>query len=211
MRNTQRKEMVRVGLLGAVVLTIGVMGFSTGNAKAAIQAKATFLVKPIVTTDLSPNSSNTLTRLTMIKATKVAKTTSKKAKKTETKKKTQTKKKTKKYVPISKGWKTSKSVVGDMTADQKAALDQMIVDWKAKKLTDNQLKSKMENYLQEQNIDYMEVSVTSKGKALYEKIPKLDWLRGGNLYSFCGTYCTGKKNPGGTNKTVCYNWSAFVF
>ena len=203
MRNNQRKGMVKVGLIGAFVLTIGAIGFSAGNAKAETQAKASFVIKPIVTADVSLDSSIARTRLTMKEETKVAVATKVK--------KTQTKKKSKKYVPISKGWKTSKSVGGDITAGQKAALDQMIADWKAKKLTDNELKSKMENYLQEQNIDYKEVCVTSKGKALYKKIPKPDCLNGGNLYSFCGTYCTGKKNPGGTNKTVCYNWSVFVF
>ena len=57
----------------------------------------------------------------------------------------------------------------------------------------------------------MEVSVTSKGYALFDKVPEIDLRDGGNLYSYVGTYSTGKQNPDGTNKTVCYNWSAFVF
>lgn len=116
-----------------------------------------------------------------------------------------------KYVPISKGWKSSKSVKGNITSSQKADLDSMIKSWKKGKLSDSELKAKIESYLSEQNIDYMEVSVTSKAYALYNKIPAIGLKNGSNLYSFFGTYSTGKKNPDGTNKTVCYNWSAYVF
>lgn len=122
-----------------------------------------------------------------------------------------TKAPSKEYVPISEGWKTSKSVRGDITASQKADLDQMVQSWKSGALTDSQLKEKMEQYLQAQEIDYMEVAVTSKGYTLYDQIPEPGITDGANLYSFFGTYSTGKKNPDGTNKTVCYNWSAFVF
>ena len=78
-------------------------------------------------------------------------------------------------------------------------------------LSDAELKDKIISYLEEQKIDYIEVSVTSKGYALFDEVPEIDLRDGGNLYSFVGTYSTGKQNPDGTNKTVCYNWSAFVF
>ena len=116
-----------------------------------------------------------------------------------------------KYVPISEGWKAEASAKGDITSAQKADLDSLIQTWKSGALTDSELKVKIISYLEEQNIDYMEVSVTSKGYALFEKVPEIDLRDGGNLYSFVGTYSTGKQNPDGTNKTVCYNWSAFVF
>ena len=116
-----------------------------------------------------------------------------------------------KYIPISKGWKAEASAKGDITSAQKAKLDSMIQTWKSGALTDTELKEKIISYLEEQKIDYMEVSVTSKGYALFEKVPEIDLRDGGNLYSFVGTYSTGKQNPDGTNKTVCYNWSAFVF
>ena len=120
--------------------------------------------------------------------------------------------KSKKYVPISKGLKTSKSTKDKtVSKKQKAALDKMVKKWKAKKYTDASLKTAIENYLLDQKVSFREVNVTSKGKALYAKIPKAEIEEGGNPYSFFGTYCTGKKNPGGTNKTVCYNWSVFVF
>jgi len=115
------------------------------------------------------------------------------------------------YVPISEGWKTSKSAKGAITTAQKADLDAFIETWKSGSLSDSELKAKIINYLKEQKIDYMEVNVTSQGYALYDKIPEINLKDGGNLYSFVGTYCTGKQNPGGTNKTVCYNWSVFVF
>ena len=116
-----------------------------------------------------------------------------------------------KYVPISEGWKATDSAKGDITSTQKADLDALIETWRAGALTDAELKGQIISYLEEQNIDYMEVSVTSKGYALFDKVPEIDLRDGGNLYSFVGTYSTGKQNPDGTNKTVCYNWSAFVF
>ena len=116
-----------------------------------------------------------------------------------------------KYVPISEGWKAEASAKGDITSAQKADLDLMIQSWKSGALTDAELKNKIISYLEEQKIDYMEVSVTSKGYALFDEVPEIDLRDGGNLYSFVGTYSTGKQNPDRTNKTVCYNWSAFVF
>ena len=116
-----------------------------------------------------------------------------------------------KYVPISEGWKSEASAKGDINSAQKADLDSMIQNWKSGALTDADLKDKIISYLEEQKIDYMEVSVTSKGYALFDEVPEIDLRDGGNLYSFVGTYSTGKQNPDGTNKTVCYNWSAFVF
>lgn len=116
-----------------------------------------------------------------------------------------------KYVPISEGWKAEASAKGDITSAQKADLDSLIQTWKSGVLTDAELKEKIINYLEEQKIDYMEVSVTSKGYALFDEVPEIDLRDGGNLYSYVGTYSTGKQNPDGTNKTVCYNWSAFVF
>lgn len=116
-----------------------------------------------------------------------------------------------KYVPISEGWKAEASAKGDITSVQKADLDSMIQTWKSGDLTDAELKEKIISYLEEQKIDYMEVSVTSKGYALFDEVPEIDLRDGGNLYSYVGTYSTGKQNPDGTNKTVCYNWSAFVF
>ena len=116
-----------------------------------------------------------------------------------------------KYVPISEGWKATDSAKGDITSAQKANLDALIETWRAGSLTDTELKEKIISYLEEQKIDYMEVSVTSKGYALFDEVPVIDLRDGGNLYSFVGCYSTGKQNPDGTNKTVCYNWSAFVF
>ncbi len=116
-----------------------------------------------------------------------------------------------KYVPISEGWKATDSAKGDITSAQKADLDALIETWRAGSLTDTELKEKIISYLEEQKIDYMEVSVTSKGYALFDEVPVIDLRDGGNLYSFVGCYSTGKQNPDGTNKTVCYNWSAFVF
>lgn len=116
-----------------------------------------------------------------------------------------------KYVPISEGWKAEASAKGDITSAQKADLDSMIQTWKSSALSDAELKDKIISYLDDQKIDYMEVSVTSKGYALFDEVPEIDLRDGGNLYSYVGTYSTGKLNPDGTNKTVCYNWSAFVF
>ena len=116
-----------------------------------------------------------------------------------------------KYVPISEGWKAEASAKGDITSAQKADIDSMIQIWKSGALSDTELKDKIISYLEEQKIDYMEVSVTSKGYALFDEVPEIDLRDGGNLYSYVGTYSTGKQNPDGTNKTVCYNWSAFVF
>ena len=116
-----------------------------------------------------------------------------------------------KYVPISEGWKAEASAKGDINSAQKADLDSMIQSWKSGALSDAELKEKIIRYLNEQEIDYMEVSVTSKGYALFDEVPEIDLRDGGNLYSYVGTYSTGKQNPDGTNKTVCYNWSAFVF
>ncbi len=116
-----------------------------------------------------------------------------------------------KYVPISEGWKASETAKGDITSAQKADIDSMIESWKSGTMTDAELKEKIVAYLEEQGIEYMEVSITSKGYALYDALPEVDLRDGGNLYSFVGTYSTGKQNPDGTNKTVCYNWSAFVF
>lgn len=116
-----------------------------------------------------------------------------------------------KYVPISEGWKASETAKGDITSAQKADIDSMIESWKSGTMTDAELKEKIVAYLDEQGIEYMEVSVTSKGYALFDEVPEIDLREGGNLYSYVGTYSTGKQNPDGTNKTVCYNWSAFVF
>lgn len=116
-----------------------------------------------------------------------------------------------KYVPISEGWKASETAKGDITGAQKADIDCMIESWKSETMSDTELKEKIVAYLDEQGIEYMEVSVTSKGYALYDALPEVDLRDGGNLYSFVGTYSTGNQNPDGTNKTVCYNWSAFVF
>ena len=116
-----------------------------------------------------------------------------------------------KYVPISEGWKAEASAKGDITSVQKTDLDSMIQIWKSGALTDAELKEKIISYLEEQKIDYMEVSVTSKGYALFDEVPEIDLRDGGNLYSYVGTYSTGEQNPDGTNKTVCYNWSAFIF
>lgn len=116
-----------------------------------------------------------------------------------------------KYVPISEGWKAEASAKGDITSAQKEDLDSMIQSWKSGALSDAELKDKIISYLEEQKIDYMEVSVSSKGYALFDEVPEIDLRDGGNLYSFVGTYSTGKQNPDRTNKTVCYNWSAFVF
>ena len=116
-----------------------------------------------------------------------------------------------KYVPISEGWKASETAKGDITSAQKADIDSMIESWKSGTMTDAELKEKIVAYLDEHGIEYMEVSVTSKGYALYDLLPEVDLRDGGNLYSFVGTYSTGKQNPDGTNKTVCYNWSALVF
>lgn len=116
-----------------------------------------------------------------------------------------------KYVPISVGWKASETAKGDITVAQKADIDSMIESWKSGTMTDAELKEKIVAYLDVQGIEYMEVSVTSKGYALYDVLPEVDLRDGGNLYSFVGTYSTGKQNPDGTNKTACYNWSAFVF
>lgn len=116
-----------------------------------------------------------------------------------------------KYVPISEGWKASETAKGDITSAQKADIDSMIESWKSGTMSDTELKEKIVSYLEEQGIEYMEVSITSKGYALYDALPEVDLRDGGNLYSFVGTYSTGKQNPDGTNKTVCYNWSAFVF
>lgn len=115
------------------------------------------------------------------------------------------------YVPISKGWKESKTSKGDITSVQKTKLDGLIESWKKGDMSDSDLKNNIMKYLDEQGIDYKEVSVTSKGYTLYDKIPEVDLRDGGNLYSFAGIYSTGKQNPNGTHKTVCYNWSAFIF
>lgn len=115
------------------------------------------------------------------------------------------------YVPISEGWKVSKTANGDITLAQKLKLDGFIESWKNGNISDSDLKSNIMKYLDEQGIDYKEVSVTSKGYTLYDEIPEVILRDGGNLYSFVGIYSTGKQNPNGTHKTVCYNWSAFVF
>lgn len=115
------------------------------------------------------------------------------------------------YVPIAAGWKVEDSAKGDITSSQKADLDAVITSWKAGELSDLELKTMIMNYLDKQGIDYTEVSVTSEGYALYDEIPEIDLRNGGNLYSYVGTYSTGEQNPDGTEKTVCYNWSAFVF
>lgn len=116
-----------------------------------------------------------------------------------------------KYIPIPEGWKASKSAKGDITTEQKDDLDNMVESWQGRAVSDEQLKEDIIAYLDEQGIGFIEVSVTSRGYALYDKIPEIDLRDGGNLYSFVGTYSTGKQNPEGTDKTVCYNWSAFVF
>lgn len=115
------------------------------------------------------------------------------------------------YVPISEGWKDFKSAKGDITSEQKADLDAMVDNWKEGSVSDSELKANIMEYLKEQEIEYMEVSVTSQGYALYNQVPKIELSDGGNIYSFVGTYSTGKQNPNGTDKTVFYNWSAFIF
>lgn len=115
------------------------------------------------------------------------------------------------YVPIAVGWKVEDSAKGDITVSQKADLDKLISSWKSGEVSDTELKTKIMDYLDGQGIEYMEVSVTSKGYALYDEIPEIDLRDGGNLYSYVGTYSTGEQNPDGTEKTVCYNWSAFIF
>lgn len=115
------------------------------------------------------------------------------------------------YVPISKGWKATKSVKGEISDTHKKALDAMIKHWMNGEFTDAALKKAMEGYLQEQEIEYYEVAVTSEGYSLYEKIPEISLENGANPYSFMGIYSTGEQNPGGTNKTVCHIWTAYVF
>lgn len=115
------------------------------------------------------------------------------------------------YVPISKGWKATKSVKGEISDTHKKALDAMIKRWMDGEFTDAALKKAMEGYLQEQEIEYYEVAVTSEGYSLYEKIPEISLENGANPYSFMGIYSTGEQNPGGTNKTVCHIWTAYVF
>lgn len=115
------------------------------------------------------------------------------------------------YIPISEGWKSSKTVKGDITEVQKLKLDGFIENWKNGDITDSDLKDTIMKYLGEQGIEYKEVSVTSKGNTLYDEIPEVNVSDGGNLYSFICIYSTGKQNPKGTNKTVCYNWKVFVF
>lgn len=115
------------------------------------------------------------------------------------------------YVPISEGWKASKSAKGDITEVQKLKLDKFIENWKKGDITDSDLKDTIMKYLNEQGIDYKEVSVNSKGHTLYDEVPEVNLSDGGNLYSFVGIYSTGKQNSNGTDKTVCYNWTAFAF
>jgi len=115
------------------------------------------------------------------------------------------------YVPISEGWKASKSAKGNITEVQKLKLDGFIENWKNGNTSDSDLKDNIMKYLDQQGIEYKEVSITSKGYTLYDNIPEVNLGDGGNLYSFVGIYSTGKQNPNGTHKTVCYNWSAFVF
>ncbi|MDR0925350.1 MAG: hypothetical protein LBN31_13485 [Hungatella sp.] len=115
------------------------------------------------------------------------------------------------YVPISEGWKDTKSAKGEITSAQKAALDAMVEIWKSGSLSDSELKANIMEYLEEQKITCTEVSVTSQGYALYDQVPKIELSDGGNYYSFVGTYSTGKQNPDGTDKTIFYNWSVFVF
>lgn len=117
----------------------------------------------------------------------------------------------KNYVPISEGWKDAKSAKGDITFAQKAALDAMVETWKSGSLSDSELKTKIMEYLEDQKITCTEVSVTSQGYALYSQVPEIELSDGGNYYSFVGTYSTGKQNPEGTEKTIFYNWSVFVF
>lgn len=115
------------------------------------------------------------------------------------------------YTPISDGWKVSKSVKGDITSEQKSAIDTMVEKWKNGGCTDEGLKAELENYLIQQGVKYVEVSVTSQGYSLTDKIPEVQLENGGNLYSFMGIYSTGEQNPQGTGKTVCYHWSVFIF
>lgn len=77
-----------------------------------------------------------------------------------------------KYVPISEGWKASETAKGDITSAQKADIDSMIESWKSGTMTDAELKEKIVAYLDEQG-EYMEVSVTSKGYALYDVLPEV--------------------------------------
>lgn len=172
------------------------------TAKPTVEANNSETEKPSVTKKAETKSEDETT--TIVKSTEKpvsqAEPTATVALMTETK-----------YVPISEGWKAEASAKGDITSAQKADFDTMIQNWKSGALTDAELKDKIINYLEEQKIDYMEVSVTSKGYALFDKVPEIDLRDGGNLYSYVGTYSTEKQNPDGTNKTVCYNWSAFVF
>ncbi len=172
------------------------------TAKPTVEAKNSETKKPSVTKKAETKAEEEIT--SVVKPTEQpatqAEPTATVAPTTETK-----------YVPISEGWKAEASAKGDITSAQKADLDSMIQTWKSGTLTDAELKEKIISYLEEKKIDYMEVSVTSKGYALFDEVPEIDLRDGGNLYSYVGTYSTGKQNPDGTNKTVCYNWSTFVF
>lgn len=172
------------------------------TAKPLVEAKNAETEKPSVTKKAETKSEEEITS--------VVKPTEKPANKSEPDTTVAPIQETK-YVPISEGWKAEASAKGDITSAQKVDLDSMIQTWKSGDLTDAELKEKIISYLEEQKIDYMEVSVTSKGYALFDEVPEIDLRDGGNLYSYVGTYSTGKQNPDGTNKTVCYNWSAFVF
>ena len=116
-----------------------------------------------------------------------------------------------KYVPISEGWKAEASAKGNIILEQKAYLDSLIPIWKSGAITDEELRGKIIAFLNEQMIEYLEVDITSKGYSLCDKVPVIDLRDGGNLYSYVGTYSTGKQNPDGTNLTEFYNWSVFVF
>lgn len=115
------------------------------------------------------------------------------------------------YVPISEGWKESKSVSGDLTEKQKKEIDSMVEVWKKGTYSDAELKEELALYLIAEKVPHVEISVKSKSQNLLDEIPDIEMENGGNLYSFMGIYSTGEQNPEGTNKTVCHQWSVFIF
>lgn len=115
------------------------------------------------------------------------------------------------YTPISEGWKASKSVSDNLTGKQKKEIDGMVESWKEGSYSDTELKEELEAYLNKEEIAHMEVSVKSSSPNLMDEIPEIELQNGGNLYSFLGIYSTGEQNPEGTKKTVCHQWSVFIF
>ena len=115
------------------------------------------------------------------------------------------------YVPIPEGFIASKSVAGDLTDGQRKEIDEKVRQWQSGVYEDIELKAELEAYLREQQIGYLEVSVTSEGYNLLEEVPEIGLADDGNLYSFLGIYSTGQQNPEGTDSTICYHWSVFIF